>query len=502
MFEIDFHNHIIKYKGKIFQISNDKKRIQIGLKWVKIPQPYLEGRNKKYKIGIQIGTDPETGKRIRKYFYFDNFDTALIESIKLTLQRELGELEPEKPFKIEKKPFKKPPKPFKITEKIKKENEKINRLNKLMPKIKKRGKKWYIFIKEKGKTKAYIFKTYDEAEAFAKEIARKKIQNKGDLTLGEGIRLYAENLFDRKKNLRRVKNYLYWFSHFIKKWGEEMPWYKINEILIEKYITERLKEKNPQTGENITEKTVKCELQYLRTCWNFLLRNGYLTGVNYADLILKKRKFEEVERKRALSIEENIRFLKGIIELPNDRYSKQKKGILLIAFFTGARREEIFKLRKEHIRFVKKDNEIYGMIQFTPDITKNKKERKIDIPYELAKFLLSISPNSRLLFPDYQTEYKKRKFSEWFHHEFLKKCEIEDFYFHDLRHNWATIAENLGTSLKIIQKLGGWKSLTMAGRYTNPVNENNKNPMNHFVNKLIFEIKKKKGSKPKLKKEE
>ena len=66
IFEI--HNNIIKYKGYEFQIVKDKY-IQIGLRLVKIPEPYLLGRNKKWRVDIQFGIHPETGKRIRKAFF-------------------------------------------------------------------------------------------------------------------------------------------------------------------------------------------------------------------------------------------------------------------------------------------------------------------------------------------------------------------------------------------------------------------------------------------------
>ncbi|MEN3047004.1 MAG: tyrosine-type recombinase/integrase [Candidatus Hydrothermales bacterium] len=286
--------------------------------------------------------------------------------------------------------------------------------------------------------------------------------------------------------MKKLRHFLYFFNPFFAKWGN-ITWKEIDEIKIENYITERLKDINPKTLKNITEKSIKNELKYLRAVWNFLLRNGYLTGINYADKILKERQFEEKKRERALSYQENVRFLKGIIEIDE----AEKKGILLIGYFTGARLEEILKLRKEHIRIVQIDDIKEGLIHFTPDITKTGKSRKIDIPYQLALFLLSIS-TSNLLFPSYQTEYKKRKFSEWFHHEFLKKCNIENFVFHDLRHNWATIAEDMGTSLRIIKELGGWESFESVDRYINPLKEKKNNPMKNFVNNIILELKEKK----------
>ncbi len=47
----------------------------------------------------------------------------------------------------------------------------------------------------------------------------------------------------------------------------------------------------------------------------------------------------------------------------------------------------------------------------------------------------------------------------------LKRAEIEDFRFHDLRHTWASWHVMSGTSLQELMELGGWKSYEMVLRY-------------------------------------
>ena len=47
----------------------------------------------------------------------------------------------------------------------------------------------------------------------------------------------------------------------------------------------------------------------------------------------------------------------------------------------------------------------------------------------------------------------------------LKKAEIEDFHFHDLRHTWASWHVMSGSSLQELMELGGWKSYEMVLRY-------------------------------------
>ncbi len=483
-FTIDYHNNIVKYRGYEFQISEDKKYLitRGGLRLYKIPQPYLLGRNKKWRIDVQFGVDKETKKRLRKTFFFENQKEAWEYAVYCVLKRdidvkiEMAE-QAEKIMQMAKEMIKYEREP-KIERKIP-EHQKSFRT-----KIKKRGNKFYVYLKEEGKTKAYSFNTYEEAEKFLMVREKeKKIINKENLTLKEGLEIYAEHFYNRKQDYKKLRHFLHFFNPFFEKWGENITFKEIDKTKIENYIMERLKDINPKTGKNITEKSVKNELKYLRAVWNFLLRNGFIKEINYPDLILKERKFEERKRERVLSYEEIIRFLKELMKVKD----KQKQGICLIGLFTGARFLEIVKLKKENIRIMERNNEKYGIIYFPSEITKTQKPRTIDIPYEIAIFLLSIS-KSEFLFPDYQTQYKQRKFSDWFHQEFLKDCKIENFVFHDFRHTWATIAAERGLTLKAIKELGGWKSSEIAERYIN-TREEKKNPMPEFINELILRLK-------------
>lgn len=47
----------------------------------------------------------------------------------------------------------------------------------------------------------------------------------------------------------------------------------------------------------------------------------------------------------------------------------------------------------------------------------------------------------------------------------LKRCGIDDFRWHDLRHTWASWHVQNGTPLNVLQELGGWESAQMVRRY-------------------------------------
>ena len=47
----------------------------------------------------------------------------------------------------------------------------------------------------------------------------------------------------------------------------------------------------------------------------------------------------------------------------------------------------------------------------------------------------------------------------------LKRAEIDNFRWHDLRHTWASWHVQSGTPLFALQELGGWESAEMVLRY-------------------------------------
>lgn len=57
-------------------------------------------------------------------------------------------------------------------------------------------------------------------------------------------------------------------------------------------------------------------------------------------------------------------------------------------------------------------------------------------------------------------------------HNALKKANIQDFRFHNLRHTWASWNRQAGTSCDELKDLGGWKSRAIVGRYAKFATDN------------------------------
>jgi len=60
----------------------------------------------------------------------------------------------------------------------------------------------------------------------------------------------------------------------------------------------------------------------------------------------------------------------------------------------------------------------------------------------------------------------------------LRRAEIHDFRWHDLRHTWATWHIQRGTPIEVLQELGGWSEHSMVKRYAHFTHEH----LHKFVN--------------------
>jgi integrase len=65
----------------------------------------------------------------------------------------------------------------------------------------------------------------------------------------------------------------------------------------------------------------------------------------------------------------------------------------------------------------------------------------------------------------------------------LDKSGLEDFRFHDLRHNWASWHRQAGTSCDELKELRGWKTRSVVDQYAKFATEHlakAANRLNHF----------------------
>ncbi len=189
-------------------------------------------------------------------------------------------------------------------------------------------------------------------------------------------------------------------------------------------------------------------------CLKHLIRKGVDWGMATEETLKQVRKVEyekaDNKRLRFLTIEE----CQTLIEC----CAPHLRPIVTVALHTGMRRGEILGLKWEQVDLR------HGFILL--DKTKNKERREIPIDNTLRELFEEIphSVESIYVFTDKNgNPYKKvtRSFNTA-----LRKAEIRDFRFHDLRHTFASHLVMAGVDLTSVKELLGHKTLNMTMRYS------------------------------------
>lgn len=160
--------------------------------------------------------------------------------------------------------------------------------------------------------------------------------------------------------------------------------------------------------------------------------------------------YKEQGRLRFLEKEEIIKLL--------DNCSGYLKAIVTVAINTGLRKSELLNLKWHDVDF---NRDIINLYQ-----TKNGEKRKVPMNSTVKSTFIKINkqPESQYIFANQRgkpyTDLRK-SFSKT-----LKRSEIANFRFHDLRHTSASQLAISGVDLNTIRELMGHKSLKMTLRYS------------------------------------
>jgi len=157
--------------------------------------------------------------------------------------------------------------------------------------------------------------------------------------------------------------------------------------------------------------------------------------VNYGEQV--KRETERNTREVFLTVEQ--------VELLASKASESVKTAIWIALYTGMRRGEILKLRKEDIRD--------GLIVIPAGNTKTLKMRSVPIIEPLKPWLERIP--LKVNFEGLKTGFQRARAA----------AEMEHVNFHDLRHSTASLLAGKGIDLHTISKILGHSTTKMSERY-------------------------------------
>jgi integrase len=323
--------------------------------------------------------------------------------------------------------------------------------------IYRRGKFWYIDYAYKGRrVRKRIGQSKKVAELTLKDI-EVKIAKGEHLGIHDNKKILFESFgnvyLEYAKTNKADKTYELNVSnlHALNPCFHEMYLSDITPQDIERYKAERLKQVLPAS--------VNRDLTCLRHMLNKAVEWGYLSASPMKGVKLLK---EPPGRLRFLSKDEIKRLME---ELPDST-----KTVVLFALYTGLRKSEILNLKWNNIDFKNK--------MIIVDKTKTNERRIIPMNNAICKELQDISRNRNGDAIFAQEKINLRKNFE----AALKRADIDDFRFHDLRHTFASYLVMSGASLIAVQQLLGHKEIRMTMRYSHLSQDH----LQDAVNKLSF----------------
>ncbi|MCP4651222.1 MAG: site-specific integrase [PVC group bacterium] len=318
----------------------------------------------------------------------------------------------------------------------------------------KRGNKWAISFKDdRGQWKRKTVSRFKEAalrslKQMEIDVAdgryRKQIENPpmkfkdfADKFLNLYIRLENKNPRDQQNLLNCVT------AHFGNKLLDE-----VNDLMIRRYLREKQKTCRPST--------VNKHLTLLKSMFNRAREWRIYQGENPTRGI---KKFDENnERVRCLDADDQQR----LVECCNGL----AKMVVIVALGTGLRYSEIINLKRLHesnSNFVDFDN---NLIYVHSAMCKSGKSRHVPMSKTVRDSLLSIPKQKGTPYFFFNTKTGKPIGSiKTAFNKAVKRAEIIDFKFHDLRHTFASNLVRMGIDIYVVQQLLGHSSMKMTQRY-------------------------------------
>ena len=219
-------------------------------------------------------------------------------------------------------------------------------------------------------------------------------------------------------------------------------------------LRDKLYKQGTSTKRDIKSATVNRYLTALSIAFSTAVKEwGWLDDTPMRKV--KKLK-ESKERVRFLEDEERARLL----EACKTSVNPYLHTITVLAFSTGARKMELLNIKWKDIDF--------NRSVITLHETKNEERRILPLTGYALELINKMSRvrriDTQLLFPSKKNPNKPINIRDpWL--KALKKAEIEDFRFHDLRHSAASYLAMDGASLAEIAEVLGHKTLQMVKRY-------------------------------------
>lgn len=247
---------------------------------------------------------------------------------------------------------------------------------------------------------------------------------------------------ERQKSFRVYKVYL--IKQLAEKFGN-IPLRRFNSMMLEQFQTDRLSAGNKPATANRLISTIS-HMFTKAVEWN-MVEEETLRRIRKVKLLPENNR-----RLRYLSPEECQRLI--------DSCDEHIKPLVITALNTGMRKGEILGLKWDNVDLKA------GFILLNQDQTKNSERKELPINQTLRETLQTIAKRKNVPYvfhdPISGKRYGdvKRSFKTA-----LKRADISDFRFHDLRHSFASHLVMAGIDLTTVKELMGHKDFSMTLRY-------------------------------------
>ncbi len=218
-------------------------------------------------------------------------------------------------------------------------------------------------------------------------------------------------------------------------------------------------------GKGLAPSSINQRRTLLRHAFKLAIREWEWVKENPVDRVGREK--VNNARDRWLTIEQENRLIESSVAYlacrGNDKIATYwLQEIVVFALNTGMRQDEILSLLGSHV----------DLFRRTVTVVRSKNGEKRTIPLSIRAFELlkvkvkGMDSGSGFVFPsEAGTKIDDKNLRRAFY-EALKRAEIDDFRFHDLRHTFATRLAQAGVDLYKIAKLLGHKDIKMTQRYS------------------------------------
>ena len=325
---------------------------------------------------------------------------------------------------------------------------------------KKRNGKWYCQFMVKGeRVHKLLDGATDKDSAIALEVAEKfklrQIQN-GLLPRTEKkyqLSFMIEKYLKRSERLATYRNSVKQANSIIEYFGAKKDIKSIKPTDIEGYIKHLL-------SNNFKNASVNRYLAGLKRAYNIMIEDDYIT-YNPCN---KVSMLEEDNRRYRYLTKEEWEKLK--LHLPPHAIN-----IVSVALLTGFRKANVLNLKWEQIDLNLRT------IELLKTENKGKKHIKISISDALYNILIELNPKeSGFVFVNPKTNKPYCDIKKTFNNA-LKKAEIKDFHFHDLRRTVGTWLLTSGVDIRTVQNILAHSDVRTTERYLALTNEQNMKAM-------------------------